>query len=352
MEYMVAETDKRIHPRVAQDMERLRQAVCHSIPDVETLILTGSFAHGEGAFQNSAGGLQPFNDYDVVVVAKIEPDPRFLKDLARQVARMLGMRGVDLLGVGLHRFAWLPPSIFNFDLRHAGYVVHGDATLLDTLLDWQPSDIPLIEAQVLLLNRMICLLECVEDGPETPQADEETGIFLAYQSSKAAFAIADAVALLHGMYAIRYEGKRDLLRSLVPAASESVALAAAAWRLRQGLEPASLGMPPDAFWRRTRAALLPTFTYLMNWMYARDRPFTTPQDLAHFIANYASSNTIRGAIEAAQYLTLAAWDESRPDRELLALARDLLARVGIACPGTTWPLVRRTVVAAWFRYCH
>ncbi len=352
MEHMVAETDMRIHSRAAQDIERLRQAVCRSLPDVETLILTGSFAHGEGAFRASPRGMQPFNDYDVVVVAKTEPDPRFLKDRADQAARMLGVRGVDLLGVGLHRFAWLPPSIFNFDLRHAGYVFHGDAKLLDTLPDWQPSDIPLIEAQVLLLNRMICLLECVEDGPESLQDDEEAGIFLAYQSSKAAFAIADAVALLHELYAIRYEGKRDLLSSLVPAASESVTLVEAAWRLRQGLDPASLGMPPETFWRRTRAALLPTFTQLMNWMYARDRPFTTPHDLAHFVANYASGNPIRGAIEAVQYLTLAAWDESRPDRELLELARDLLEKAGIACPDTTWPLMRRTVVAAWFHHCH
>ncbi len=352
MEHMVAETDMRIHPRVAQDIERLQQAICRSLPDVETLILTGSFAHGEGAFQESPRGMQPFNDYDVVVVAKTEPDPRFLKNRADQVARMLGMRAVDLLGVGLHRFAWLPPSIFNFDLRHAGYVFHGDATLLDTLPDWQPSDIPLIEAQVLLLNRMICLLECVEDGPESLQDDEEAGIFLAYQSSKAAFAIADAIALLHGLYAIRYEGKRDLLNRLAPDDGEGVALVEAAWRLRQGLDPASLGMLPGTFWRRTRATLLQTFTHQMNWMYARDRAFTAPHDLARFIANYAIENGIRGAIEAAQYLTLAAWDESRPDRELLALARDLLERAGIACPDTTWPLMRRTVVAAWFHHCH
>ena len=353
MEGMEAPTQTSIHPRVVRDLERLREVVNCSVPDVEAMILTGSFAHGEGSFLETAGESQPYNDYDVVVVAKVEPEAELCKSLGAQVAQQVGLRGVDLVGVGLHRFAWLPPSIFNYDFRHEGYVFHGDASLLDTLPNWEPADIPLIEAQVLLLNRMICLLESVEDGPNASEHDPRAVLFLAYQTAKAAFALADTVALLHGMYAICYQGKRDLLRSLLPVGCERVEVVEAAWRLRQNLDPAHLGIPAASFWQRTRGELLRTFLYLMNWMYACHRPFETPQELALFMANYnAAGDPRRAAIEAAQYVTLAAWNETQPDASMLSLARDLLSRAGITCAGNSWPLVRRAVVAAWFRYCH
>jgi hypothetical protein len=352
MESMTTSAVKDMHPRVAQDLQKLRQAVCRSVPDVEALILTGSFAHGEGSFQRTEKGLQPFNDYDVVVVAKTEPDSLVLRERAASISSMLGMRGVDLLGVGLHRFAWLPPSIFNYDLRHGGHVFHGNPDLLGTLPDWQPTDIPLIEAQVLLLNRMICLLESVEDGPEVPAGEEEATRFLTFQTAKAAFALADSVALLHGTYAVLYVEKQEALKGLVPAQSDVLELVDAAWRFRQDLDPQSLGISPAEFWMRTRAALLRTFLYLMNWMYARGRPFESPRELAHFLSNYPVWDSQRAAIAAAQYLTLAAWDSAKPDTGLLSLAQVFLTKAGATCSDSTWPTVRRTVVAAWFRYCH
>lgn len=348
----VTATKASIDSRVAQDLERLRQAVRSSVPDVEALILTGSFAHGEGAFLEISEKRQPYNDYDVVVVAKTEPDTVLLKSLGVRIARETGIRGVDLIGIGLHRFAWLPPSIFNYDLRHEGYVFYGDKRLRDDLPDWEPRDIPLIEAQVLLLNRVMCLLECVQEGPEDPLGDQNPALFQAYQTAKAAFALADAKALLHGAYAVGYERKRDLLRSLAPEDGELAVLVDVAWRLRQDLHLHSLGMSPARFWRRTREALLRTFMHLLNWMYASHRPFGSPRELACFLANYGVRDRRRAGIEAAQYATLVAWEEDRPDAAMLALARSFLTRANTPCAGSTWPAVRTAVVSAWFRYCH
>lgn len=342
-----------IPPRVAEDLEKLQQAVVGNTPDVEAMILTGSFAHGEGAFLKSAGEPQPFNDYDVVVIAKTEPDANSLKSLGAKLAGSIGIRGVDLIGVGLNRFPWSPPSIFNFDLRHQGHVFYGEADILELLPDWKPGDIPLIEAQVLLLNRMMCLLECVKDVPKEESNGSDAALFLAYQTSKAVFAVADAVALLHGTYAIRYEKKRDLVSALAPAESESVQLVEAAWQLRQNLSVENLKLPPSEFWQRTRRELLRTFLHLMNWMYANHRPFESPQELGRFLANFnAAQDPRRACIEAAQYVTLAAWSHAAPDVELLALARELLARGAIGVEVNEWPVVRRAVVSGWFRYCH
>lgn len=353
MESMTAALESDIHPRVARDLEKLQQVVVRNVPDVESLILTGSFAHDEGAFLKTASEPIPYNDYDVVVVAKVEPDAKALKAMGAHLAGEIGIRGVDLIGIGLHRFAWLPPSMFNFDLRHEGCVFHGNSNLLATLPDWDPGDIPLIEAQVVLLNRMMCLLECVEDGPKDSDSDGEGMLFQVNQTAKAAFALADAVALLHGSYAIRYEAKRNLLRTLVPDGSAKAQLVESAWRLRQELQVEDLGCAPAEFWQQTRSELLRTFQYLMNWMYANHRHFTSPQELGRFLASFdASRGSRRAAIEAAQYVTLAAWTQAGPDSDLLALARHLLTKVGIDVAADEWPLIRRAVVSAWFRYCH
>ncbi len=341
-----------IHPHVVRDLAQLRQGILRSVPDAAALILTGSFAHGEGAFRETNAGLQPVNDYDVVVVAREEPDQDALEQTGGRLARRLGMRGVDILGVGLHRFAWLPPSIFNYDLRHAGQVFYGDAGILELLPDWDASDIPLIEAQVILLNRMVCLLECVVEGPGAPEHGPEAQGFVAYQTAKAAFALADAAALLHGNYAIRYQEKVVLLRSQTPAGSEARQLVEAACRFRAELDLAALDMPVAHFWQRTRHAVLAAFRYVMNWMYAAHRPFEDFAELGRFLANFNVTDPRRAAIEAAQYLTLAAWDPGEPDERAIALAREFLARIDIAVPDSEWPSLRRTVVSAWFRYCH
>ncbi len=338
--------------RVQRDLAHVIRLIRHSVRDVAAIVLTGGFAHGEGSFRRAPRGLVPLNDYDLLVIAKTEPDAVLLQRLGEKAARALGMRAVDLLGVGLHRFPWLPPTIFNYDLRYGGRVVLGDPKILDLLPAWTPRDIPLIEGQVLLLNRMLCLLECVEDDPARALDGDETAFFTTYQTAKAAFAVADVVLLRHGAYTVRYQDKLARLRTLQGCPPAAVELAELAWRFRQHPEVSRLPVSPALYWQRTRQLLLRTFAGLLDWMYTWHDSFGRPQEIAHFLANYTPGSRRRAAIAGAQYATLAAWHARAPDANVLATARALLTRAGIACPAADWPTVRRTVVEAWFRYCH
>jgi hypothetical protein len=166
------------------------------------------------------------------------------------------------------------------------------------------------------------------------------------------FAVVDAKLLLQKAYVVRYQEKLLALQNHFPELTDLIALTEAAWHFRQQPQVAMLDLPLHVVWERTCTWLLRTFAHLMHWLYAWDAPFGSPLALARFLYGYFRRDPHRSAIEAAQYLTLAAWEKTGACADYLTTAQQMLAYAGIPCPSSAWPDVRRCVVEAWFQYCH
>jgi hypothetical protein len=134
--------------------------------DLRALILTGSFARGEGSFIRRDGCWQALSDAEFMVVLTDSvrlPSVKEQLEIRNKISRALQAQGVNCsLSFGFVHADFLrklQPSIFAFELRVCGQVLSGDASVLSLAPQFASSEIPLEDAWRLLCNRLV---ECLE----------------------------------------------------------------------------------------------------------------------------------------------------------------------------------------------
>ena len=147
---------------VASHLSRIVDEVRRVVPEIDAVMLTGSFGRGEGAMmRGDAGRLVPVNDYDLLVVSRAAAEaglePALLRDLGARLAREFG---TDFVHFSLWpSFAAAEArTLANYDLRHGSRRLVGDRTPLDALPPFAAGDLPRFEGVQLLFNRLAGLL--------------------------------------------------------------------------------------------------------------------------------------------------------------------------------------------------
>jgi len=249
------------------------------------IVLTGSFARGEGSVLPMNGHLKVLGDIEVFVVVPSTADWGALRcrliDLGRRASVALGGERlrVDLefgpVGLDfLRRHA--KPSIFVHDLARHGKVLWGPPDLLDGLRGVGAARIPREDALFLVFNRTIEQLEAY-DRLGQPGADSLLDI--AYQRQKLLLDLAGSVLAFHGVHASSYAERpaafasavaaTPALATLLPPGFQAELEQAARIKLhpRQDDLLPRLADPVDqrAWMRRTLVASVPAVTAVLRW---------------------------------------------------------------------------------------
>jgi len=234
------------------------------------------------------------------------------------------------------------------DLQAGHRVVRGDPTVLSALPSFDASRLPLWEAENLLRNRLVTLLE---GRPEGRPVGEELRRVL-YQSAKAILAGVDARLICRGLYATRYRDK--VARFATFATAEELALAERALAVKVDAAGDD-SIDPAAFWAEARDFWVASLLELFASAWPRCRRLESIRRTIHF-RSVAPTRTLRGIARL-----LMGGDACRElDRFLLDLVadeqqsagdrrRETLARAaGVERAGASWSDDVRAGIRRWY----
>jgi predicted nucleotidyltransferase len=187
------------------------------------LVLTGSFARGEGTVVPVDGHLRVLGDIEFLVILPRGRDYRALRpvlaDWSRQVSRALGEQRVCVdVEFGPAEEAYLRkrarPSIFVYDLRTHGRVVWGPPGLLARIPPFGPRDIPPADAVHLVFNRAI---EQLDAWDRVDALGGEALLDVAYQRLKLRLDLAGSALAFAGRHVSSYAERPRAFATLLAA---------------------------------------------------------------------------------------------------------------------------------------
>lgn len=333
--------------RLRGALERCVELVARRLPAerLAAVVLSGSFARGEGTVWPEGRRLRVLGDLEFYVVFERAADARrwaaSLGAWAAEAARRLAADGVAAgVEFGAVTRAFLArrarPSIFVYDLREHGKVLWGDRQVLGALPRFGTEAIPPEDAVYLLFNRLTEQL-AAWDRVDAAGADEL--VDLAYQRAKLALDLAGSALAFAGRHCPAYgERPRAFARLLAETPTLEAALPPGftddlRWAALVKSEPAQHLAAPgadeiDAYRRRLRRELraaVPAAAAVLGWELARLHPAPdAARPLPDLLAWYATSRPLGRRIwDAAK---LAATPGPAPLPLSLRRALGLLAR--------------------------
>jgi hypothetical protein len=227
--------------------------------DLVAVVLTGSFARGEGSVLPGAGALKVLGDFEFfVVLSRPAASPRARRAMATwgaeasQRLATIGVRAeVDFGPVAIDFFRRRArPSIFVHDVREHGKVLWGRPDVLQEIPPFGVDDIPREDALYLAFNRTIEQLDAYERLGWLPT---DALVDAAYQQTKLILDLAGSALAFAGRHTSRYQHRPAAFARL---AAETPSLearlparfqAALAEAMRAKLEPGE-----HFSWRPTR----------------------------------------------------------------------------------------------------
>ncbi len=281
-----------------------------SPPTLVGVVLTGSFARGEGSVLSLPGRLKVLGDIEFFVVLATGGDYQRLRATMAgwgpTASAALGGDRIDVdiefgpVDVGYFRRA--RPSIFVYDLRHHGKVLWGPPDLLEAIPPYDVGDVPPEDGLRLLFNRTI---EQLETYDRIADVDPAALVGVAYRRLKIVLDLAGSALAFSGNHCASYNRRPAALARLV---TETPSLAR---RLPGGLErevahAARVKLAPDEhdFARLAgetadaqRAALraqivadIPAMMGLLSW--ELEQLLESPGDLRHLLGLYVRTPSL------------------------------------------------------------
>jgi len=211
---------------------------------VVSLVLTGGFARGEGAFLKG----RPQNDYDFVVFRGFGRPERPYAKMRELLEQRIGLH-IDLAPVSTFRLPFLGKSIFWYETALRGRVIWGD-DLLPKIRTRRPEDLDPAEGLRLLVNRAAGLLLSSETTDDHVRR---------IQASKGILAAADVHMLARGVFPPTQTERHHALSAMLTSDHPPVQLQKhwIDWAYRFKVDPAN-APPADAAeaWRHAADAIL------------------------------------------------------------------------------------------------
>jgi predicted nucleotidyltransferase len=234
---------------ISAQLETISDELKKQLPQVEGIVLVGSFGRGEGGVQLTPDGLRAVNDYDLIIVVNKPLERSALKELSSRLARELAVDFVDIGVLLRSELTKLEPTVFNFDLKHGSQVLFGDRDLLQKVPHFEEADLPPWEGLQLLFNRTAGLLSAVSgaQGSTTIQIGEPS--YFANQVVKALVSCGDSVLIIKGLYHHLCRVRAERLDAIL--STDNIA-SAADWDLVRKAYSEKLELGPLEMWSNGR----------------------------------------------------------------------------------------------------
>jgi hypothetical protein len=184
------------------------------------IVLTGSFARGEGSVLSLPGRLKVLGDIEFFVVLASSADAgRLGASMATWGAAAAAALGGDRIHVDLEfgpvNMGYFPrarPAIFVYDLRNHGKVLWGPPDLLDAIPPFDIGAIPREDALWLLFNRMI---EQLDTYDRIASVEGDALLDVAYRRLKIVLDLAGSALAFSGSHCVSYGRRPAALHRLV-----------------------------------------------------------------------------------------------------------------------------------------
>jgi hypothetical protein len=276
-------------------------------PRLCAIILTGSFARGEGSVVPVGGRLRVLGDLEFLVAVTPNTDVRSMRAnmaaWSREASIALGdevQAEIEFGPVELGYFARrVRPAIFVYDLLTHGKVIWGPPDIMDTLPTFSAADIPRDDCLALLFNRTIEQLEAYD---RVPGAESDPFTDAVYQRSKLMLDIAGSALAFSGRHVPSYAERpaefarlaveTPALRDLLPEGFQDDLESAARTKLSPATEIAArrvAGTPRErqAWIRSQIVAGIPAVAAVIRW--ELEELLGQPMDLPELLAAYLAA---------------------------------------------------------------
>jgi hypothetical protein len=220
----VQETDKDL--RIKRILLEIGEQVAGGLPCEPTaILLTGSFARGEGSILQYGNQLKMLSDMEFLVVcpprAEVERVQQAVNQKAQQLCGWLASRAVECeiecSAVSHDYLNCLRPAIFNYELLTHAQTVWGDDKILAAARRFPASEIPRWDAWRLLNNRILEQLQWVSISPKWRPRELQAAL---YHVLKCYLDMATTILIFAGQYRSRYGRRVDALEAWARTASK------------------------------------------------------------------------------------------------------------------------------------
>jgi len=217
-----------VEAAIDRDQRLVSQGVAKSAFSelVESVVMIGGYARGEGGYLVRDSEPGAYNDYDYFVVLKDAAKTKLpaIRELLTKIARELEKAvrvEVDFFPLLESDISQLPFTLMYAEMQAGNRVIHGRNDILSSMpampLDAAPDD----EFKRLLLNRGTLLLFNQKNiAAETLEDLDEFNKFI----NKAVLAIGDSILHRNGRYHVSYRVKQQRLREVATTSAELVEL--------------------------------------------------------------------------------------------------------------------------------
>ena len=191
------------------DMEIIKKVIISEIKNVKAIILTGGFGRGEGSVIFKDNICQPLNDYDLVVVTNHSAPPIKLEAIRVDLAKLCGIRQVDISLVKYKNFSNMSFTMANYDLLNASKLIYGSLDGISNKPVWNPKKLPLKEGVMPLFLFLSSLIQSYPKHKELNQNE----IFWSYQQiTKSILGWSAAMLIFKGLYDSSYNQRNQLFQ--------------------------------------------------------------------------------------------------------------------------------------------
>lgn len=182
---------------------------------VLSIVLYGGYGRNEGSWIiEDNDTVRPYNDYDILLVLREKIYQKRIDYLRKEIARKIGIRWVDIGQSTPDELRTFRPSIYSYDLKHAGKVIEGDESVLNNIPDMKSSELSLREGEILFFTRLWTLLGSLDVKGLKVERNGEESRFFRNQMAKAILAVVDILLLQKNAYHPSYVERNKRLAEL------------------------------------------------------------------------------------------------------------------------------------------
>jgi hypothetical protein len=219
MKHTVYGSDK-IELQIENDMRHILSVLQKKVDfsNIKAIVLGGGYGRGEGGVFIENEDEYLFNDYDFFLFSKTNKQLKKLhhevQNCSPELTKDIGIDVDFSFPYPIRILPHVPFFLFWYDLKLGNKVIYGEKNLLNAMPNWQGSELPIMEAAKLLLNRATGLILISQKLENNTNLTDEEHEFIKRNLVKAIIACGDAYLICKRKYHHSYVKRKETVSTL------------------------------------------------------------------------------------------------------------------------------------------